>query len=58
MAKVFKTRCPKPAGKEPSTLCSLHGRIGKVYQIVGAGVSRSLKSGAKPEELVVERSLS
>ena len=57
MEKVFKTRCPKPTGKEPSTLCSLHGRIGRVYQIIGVGVSSSLKSGVKPEELVVERSL-
>ena len=40
MAKVFKARCPKPSlvGR-----CSLHGWIGGVEQVVGAGVSKSFE---------------
>ena len=43
MENVFKGRCPKPTGWEPSTLCSLHGRIGRAEQVVGAGVLNSLR---------------
>ena len=30
IAKVFKARCPKLAGWESPTLCSLHGWMGEV----------------------------
>ena len=43
MAKVFKARCPKPTGWESPTLCSLHGWMGEVERVVGAGVSKSFK---------------
>ena len=43
MAKAFEARYPKPTGWEPPTQCSLHGRIGGVEQVVGAGVSKSFE---------------
>ena len=43
MAKAFKAWCPKPTGWEPPTHCSLHGWIGGVEQVVGAGVSKSFE---------------
>ena len=43
MAKLFKARCPKQTGWESPTLCSLHGWMGEVYQVVGAGVSKSFE---------------
>ena len=43
MAKAFKAWCLKPTGLEPPTQCSLHGWIGGVEQVGGAGVSKSFK---------------
>ena len=43
MAKVFKARCPKPTGWESPTLCSLQGWMGEVWQVIGAGVSKSFE---------------
>ena len=44
MAKAFEARCPKPSlvGSH-RLLCSLHGWIGGVEQVVGAGVSNSFE---------------
>ena len=43
MMKAFKAWCPKPTGWEPPTQCSLHGWIGEVEKVVGAGVSKSFE---------------
>ena len=43
VAKVFKAQCPKPTGWESPILCSPHGWMGEVYQIVGVGVSKSFE---------------
>ena len=56
MAKAFKAWCLKPTGWEPPTLCSLHGWIGGVEQVVVLESRNHSKFRVKPEELVVERS--